>query len=419
MRKRKTLAILLALAMIFGMLPAGTLALDSPGYDDIAGHYAAGQIEKWSDYGVLQGDGRLFLPDSPVTRAQMATVLVRLLGLTETSDEVFSDMIPGAWYAGALLKCAAAGIFEGNGDGTIGPNDPLTREQAAVILSRAFDIPTGRMAPAVELVAGATVTSSAIRTAAAQAIEKSGGMDGTYKGAANGVYGELEVTVVVKDGKISSCTVTRTASVNEGDPASNPESNVDPKTVMTAAYTGMDITAADVSFTDADSIAEWAAAFVAGMVKLGFFSGRPDGRFDPTAPMKRAELVKLIDNIVKGYFNTAGTYTAGVTGNVLVNAPATLRNMEIKGDLIIAEGADEVKLEGVKVTGRIIVRGGKLTADAATKSSGGTIVLGSATLGGAFGEVEIKAANKTVLLVGATIANLRLTGGGTSVKADK
>ena len=418
MKKKRTLALLLVFAMVFGLLPAGVLAQDSDDYNDIAGNFAQSQIEKWSDYGILQGNDGQFMPNSPITRAQMATVLVRLLSLSEKSSADFDDIVPGAWYEDALLKCVAAGVFKGNGDGTIGPDDALTREQAAVILSRAFDILTGKMAPSVELVAGATVTSTAIKTAVNEAIEKSGGIDGTYTGVGNGVYGELEVTVVVKDGKITSATVTKTASENEGNPGTNPNSDIDPKTIMSADYEGFEIGSSDASFTDGGDISDWAADFVAGMAALGFISGRLDGSFDPKASMTRAELIKLVDNIVKEYHKEGSTITSDVNGNLLVNGSVSLKGITIKGDLIISEGAGEVTLEDVKVEGRIIIRGGKVTSDTTTSVVGGTVVLFGATLCGTFSEVLVKAEDASVKFVGAKVASLTISGDGTTVTAD-
>ena len=41
-----------------------------------------------------------------------------------------------AWYAGAVRWAAGQGIVGGYGNGTFGPNNPITREQLAVMLWR-------------------------------------------------------------------------------------------------------------------------------------------------------------------------------------------------------------------------------------------------------------------------------------------
>ena len=80
-----------------------------PGY---AGHWGQGAIERWSDYGVLEGANGLFNPDNNMTRAELAAVISRLLGLQEVAENTFSDVDENAWYAEDILKCAAAGIIQ-------------------------------------------------------------------------------------------------------------------------------------------------------------------------------------------------------------------------------------------------------------------------------------------------------------------
>lgn len=90
---------------------------------------------------ILRGDEQQKLnPQNNITRAEMAAVLVRLLGASDRSDlSAFPDAEPDAWYYAELSAAYAAGIFGGS-DGKMLPNDPITREQAAVVLCRAFGI---------------------------------------------------------------------------------------------------------------------------------------------------------------------------------------------------------------------------------------------------------------------------------------
>ena len=46
----------------------------------------------------------------------------------------------GHWAEGSINRCAAAGILKGNGDGTVTPNAPIARERAMVILGRTMGI---------------------------------------------------------------------------------------------------------------------------------------------------------------------------------------------------------------------------------------------------------------------------------------
>lgn len=135
--KRKLLSIVLALCLTLTLLPTATFAAGS--YADTNGHWAEAAIERWSGCGILQGaDGR-FSPDGTLTRAQMATILSRLLALPEASSYGFTDVAAGDWFADAIDRCAAAGIMQGTG-GKAEPNAPITREQAMVMLCRALGI---------------------------------------------------------------------------------------------------------------------------------------------------------------------------------------------------------------------------------------------------------------------------------------
>lgn len=51
-------------------------------------------------------------------------------------SSTFSDVNGGTWYADAVIWAADNGIVLGNGNGQFSPNDPITREQLAVMLYR-------------------------------------------------------------------------------------------------------------------------------------------------------------------------------------------------------------------------------------------------------------------------------------------
>ena len=136
--KRKILAALLTLVMVFSLLPVSAWAEETT-YSDVAGHWAQAAILRWSDYGVLQGSEGKFSPDGTLTRGQMAMILSRLLNLPAAPSAGFTDVAPDAWYADGINRCAAAGILQGS-EGKAMPEDPITREQAMVMLCRALGI---------------------------------------------------------------------------------------------------------------------------------------------------------------------------------------------------------------------------------------------------------------------------------------
>ncbi|BDF72778.1 hypothetical protein CE91St41_37610 [Oscillospiraceae bacterium] len=130
---KKLLCVLLTLAMAASLLLAPAAA-----YADTEGHWAAGAIDRWSGEGVVQGAGDRFRPDAPITRAELAVILDRLMAY-RTGGGSYSDVVPGAWYEGSIQKAAAAGVMQGDGAG-MRPLDTLTRQEAAVLLGRALGV---------------------------------------------------------------------------------------------------------------------------------------------------------------------------------------------------------------------------------------------------------------------------------------
>ena len=90
------------------------------------------------EQGIMNGyDGGLFLPGNPSSRAMLVTMLWRLEGRPVLEASLtFADVDPSSWYGPAVRWAAAMGIVGGYDAATFAPNDPVTREQLAVILYR-------------------------------------------------------------------------------------------------------------------------------------------------------------------------------------------------------------------------------------------------------------------------------------------
>ena len=137
--KRRILSAIVALCLIAALLPMSILAAS---YTDTDGHWAEKSIERWSAAGIVQGTGDAFAPDSDLTCAQLATILAKLLRLPAADDAGFTDNAADAWYYDAINRCAAAGILTGYADGTVRPNESISRARAMVMLARALGIET-------------------------------------------------------------------------------------------------------------------------------------------------------------------------------------------------------------------------------------------------------------------------------------
>lgn len=93
-------------------------------------------------YGILEGKGGYNLdPLGKTKRAEMAAMLVRLLGAAErTSLAGFKDVSAQAWYYDELSSAVSLGIFRGTTETTLAPNRYITREEAFTVLARAFGL---------------------------------------------------------------------------------------------------------------------------------------------------------------------------------------------------------------------------------------------------------------------------------------
>lgn len=109
-------------------------------FSDISNHWAQADIELLASKLVVNGiTDTLFAPESNITRAEFAALLVRSLGLNpDTAAASFTDVKAGDWYAGAVGAAVQAKLVEGFQDHSFKPGDTITREQMAVMISRAI-----------------------------------------------------------------------------------------------------------------------------------------------------------------------------------------------------------------------------------------------------------------------------------------
>lgn len=78
-----------------------------------------------------------FKPDGAITRAEVSQVLSRLLDAPARKAAVsFPDVDPDAWYAEAVAELAGLGYLKGGADGNFRPNAPITRAEMAALLVR-------------------------------------------------------------------------------------------------------------------------------------------------------------------------------------------------------------------------------------------------------------------------------------------
>ena len=121
-------------ATTFTLTPSGASAL---GLTDIAGSWAQSDIEQLVALGAITGfpDGT-FRPNTDITRAEFVTVLVKALKLPPETGPAFEDT-QGTWAQVYIATATAYGLVTGYDSTHFGPNAPITREQMAAIMVRA------------------------------------------------------------------------------------------------------------------------------------------------------------------------------------------------------------------------------------------------------------------------------------------
>ncbi|TYP72076.1 S-layer homology domain-containing protein [Paenibacillus methanolicus] len=111
-------------------------------FADTASHWAKQEIGLLATKQILSGDAdERFNPDTIVTRAEFAAMLARSFGLNGQPEAAgkFKDVTGANWYASELGAVVKFGLVQGGADETFSPQSPVTREQMAVMISRAME----------------------------------------------------------------------------------------------------------------------------------------------------------------------------------------------------------------------------------------------------------------------------------------
>ena len=153
---RLVLAALVTLAVAGGLVAAPTPASAAvcppawaPPFADIPADHpfcreiVQGQTEGWST-GYADGT---FRPLNQMTRQSAAAMLWELADaysddpgpLAPCTEDAFPDVPMDHPFCPYIRDAVLAGVFEGYGDGTFGPTQPITRQTAAAILFRFID----------------------------------------------------------------------------------------------------------------------------------------------------------------------------------------------------------------------------------------------------------------------------------------
>ena len=134
-------ALLLALVLCASAAPRARAAESLENFADLDRNawYAPG-VRFCLKNGLMNGFGnriRIFEPDTPMTRAQFVTILWRIAGEPKVGLAMqYNDVPEGQWYTEAVRWALAEDVMSGYTAATFAPEDPITREQIAVLLWR-------------------------------------------------------------------------------------------------------------------------------------------------------------------------------------------------------------------------------------------------------------------------------------------
>lgn len=116
-------------------------------YDTIVNDFSDVSADSWynqtvstlASMGIVKGyeDGT-FRPNAPITRAEFGAIATRFFAETGATYEpgTFSDVIGDEWYANAIQDAVNLGLIGGYEDGTVRPNNNITRAEACAIVNR-------------------------------------------------------------------------------------------------------------------------------------------------------------------------------------------------------------------------------------------------------------------------------------------
>ncbi|HHX59444.1 MAG TPA: hypothetical protein GX707_01710, partial [Epulopiscium sp.] len=127
---KKAISMVLVILMSFSSMVFATGG-------DYTEHWAEEAIKSWIEMGYIKGypDGS-FKPENEITRAEFIVIVNRSFGFTEEAEVTYKDVTSSHWAYNEFKKASAAGYIGGFEDGTLRPNNKISRQEMAVIIAR-------------------------------------------------------------------------------------------------------------------------------------------------------------------------------------------------------------------------------------------------------------------------------------------
>lgn len=128
------MAALLLCAVIF----AGALPLGAGLTPQASASWSQRYVDKMKEWGIMAGTGSGMAENRVITRAELMTMLNRAYGFQRTGPIPFTDVPRSAWFYQDICIAYNEGIMSGTSSTKASPNQPVTREQALLLISNAM-----------------------------------------------------------------------------------------------------------------------------------------------------------------------------------------------------------------------------------------------------------------------------------------
>ncbi len=111
-------------------------------FPDLQDHWCKDYIDKFlSRKWVVGYEDGLFRPDRNVTRAEFTAMVVRIFMKTNYANECgFTDVKKEDWFYNAVAQAANEGLIQGYENSSFKPMDNMSRQDAAVLVAKLFDV---------------------------------------------------------------------------------------------------------------------------------------------------------------------------------------------------------------------------------------------------------------------------------------
>ena len=357
MNKKRTLAMLLAGAML---LPANAFAASPEDFTDFPTDWSAAGLRSAVQNGLLNGSNGQINSSGLLIRAQMAAIVNRAFAARKTADlSVYSDANTSAWYYNDLELAVAMRTFQG-ANGKLNPETPITREEAFVVLARAFALESGDTSVLNHYTDGASVSAWA-QSSIAALIEN---------GYVNGANGKLNPKTSITRAEFAKVISEMASTYADADDSLS--ATVDGSVIVrenSVSLSGKTING-DLIIADGVSRIDLTGITVTGRIVLR--GGESGVTFKDTKAGKG--IIANTDIAVSG---SVDNITVAQGSAITVNSGASV-------------GSINVNAEGAKITGAGKVGTVKANANNVTVTTTGTKVTAADSISG------VKAGDKAV-----------------------